>query len=270
MRTSLIAISLFLAGTSAASVCDHAPTREWLSAPGNLRPLSALPAAVRSARVVLIGEIHYMLPGKRKLLTETLAPSLGDRACFFYELSAKKTIAAHLKSFANRGEYDLVHAQFKEMHRVAKAMKLDEITVDAPPLPSVWDFRPMDERNAIMAANIAKHFASGRCERAIFFVGKAHLMTSQDQTSPLTTALRKRGVGFATVNLQDARESDALIKGSAIASWNGACGDAVERLPEPARPMFFRSADWPADLVFNPLKDEGARWNEFEWTVLAR
>ena len=251
-----------------ANICQDSESLAFLKQPQNFLPLAKISSVVKDSDVILIGEIHYSLPGQRRLILRKLRPYFaGHKACLFYELPAEMPIRAHLEKFKAKN-YELVSEEFRELHFAALAFKLGEFTIDGPASAS-FDAQ-MSSRNLTMGKNIFDLWQSGKCEKSVLFVGKAHLTEETVETQSLPQILRKVGVPIKVVNLQNAQEQKSNLQ-TTLASWNGICSSWKKTaLPVPTKPVIFESSKLPSRLVFNPRSEDLEPWTVFDWTILTK
>lgn len=269
---SLIVLGGELASAKAPSdqnICRSADARKVIAQPGFVQAMPAFGSVVREKQIILLGELHFDLVGSRKKVIETLAPMFGgQKTCFFYELRSNKTIREHLSDM-RRPNYKMNLEQFGEIHRAAKAAGLVEITVDSPNEDDyLMDLSDLNARNEVMARNMAQALKSGRCEKGLMIVGKAHLAREGETWTTIQKYLESHAVTSAAVNLQNSKERVGFSSFAELASWNGVCPKRTG-LPAPQDLRFFAHKDLPRGLVFQPIAERPTgSWSDFDYTIL--
>lgn len=251
------------------NICRNVDARKVIAQTGFVQAMPAFAKVVSETQIVLLGELHFDLVGSRKKVIETLAPMFGGKkTCFFYELRSNKSIGEHLADM-RRPNYEMNLEQFGEIHRAAKAAGFVEITVDSPNEDDyLMDLSDLNARNEIMARNMAQALKSGRCEKGLMIVGKAHLAREGETWTTIQKYLESHAVTSTAVNLQNSKERVGFSSYAELASWNGVCPKRTG-LPTPQDLRFFAHKDLPRGLVFQPIADRPTgSWSDFNYTIL--
>ncbi|MFN7729743.1 MAG: hypothetical protein ACK5P7_11355 [Bdellovibrio sp.] len=273
VKLAFFCVSLFTSLVSAKaprhqSICTNQTARQVMSQPNFFRPVSELKSVIEKNDLILLGELHFDLPGSRQAVIQALAALTTEKTCFFYELRSNKTIQQHLIEM-RRPYYELNLEQFSEIHSAAIAAKMIEITVDSDNESQYnMDLPNLNERNEVMARNMAAALQSGLCKKGILIVGKSHLEREGADWLNIQDYLKPHAIKAVAINLQNSKERIGFSSDPELSSWNGVCpkrtGLAIFR-----DLRFFEHKDLPQTLSFQPIaKRPTGAWRDFDYTIL--
>ena len=250
------------------NICHNTAARQVMSQPNFFRPVSELKSVIDENDLILLGELHFDLPGSRKSVIQALSSLTTEKTCFFYELRSNKTIEQHLKDM-RRPYYELNLEQFSEMNKAAKAANMVQITVDSDDETQYgMDLPNLNERNEVMALNMAEALKSGQCKKGILIVGKSHLEKEGADWLNIQDYLKSHAVKAVAINLQNSKERVGFSSATELSSWNGVCPKRTG-LATFRDLRFFEHKDLPQTLSFQPMAERPTgSWRDFDFTIL--
>jgi hypothetical protein len=234
--------------------------------------LSDLSSLAGTRDVILIGEIHLSLRSVREPLMKELGRGLHGRVCLFYELDREYTIGETMDNFSDPVFADYL-AMFQTLHRAAKALMWKEMTVDAEVFNEEGNsVSEVNRRDRAMALKI-RELMKRECDKAVMFVGKAHLVNESKKRVNLNQLLKQGKLKTLAINLQDPRDRFSQDWDSSTAqssmSWNGVCPRGKKPFAIPRKPVIFLSRKLPAGVALFPKTRETSLWSAFDLTILA-
>lgn len=266
-----VTLSAGLVWAAPASLCADEAALKVANDPANYLAFSEINTFTKGVELILIGEIHRTHYAFREPLMKRLRDSRKGRACQLFELDRAMTIDEHLKVFSEPG-FEEVHHHIGRVRDLAKNLGLKSYTVDTESSPEDTSVEEINRRDREMAARIHKLLRT-KCDSAIMFVGKAHMVNEKEGRKNLTLRLRQAGVKVLAINLQDPNDDRMTTlwgedDAATAQSWNGMCRKGRE-LPRPSSPAIFLNAKLNPHLRMWPKTHERGVWGSFDLTILA-
>lgn len=200
---------------------------------------ASIHAAASGARIVFLAERHYNRP--IKLLDRTLSAlkvKEPEFDCLLMEIPVR--IQNHIDAFVESDKAGPFSTEEQRLFSIARRLKMRVLAADIQPHtvaqlqadPRLYA-GDAPERDEFMARTTAQHLERGSCHKAVFLVGKGHVMPTNGDLEEGSRAptvperLRSLGIAVSAINVihrgaLDPGEYDELSpRGCTWNLWDG-------------------------------------------------